>query len=165
MGSSQLSRRSSIIAYLKIVGPVPAKGVSPFAQELEGSMPLKVVLAVGVDSRMLAAHGAEWRSAGFIILPVVTMRDAFEHFRTGDFDLVLLGHSLPMESKERLTYLIRSSGSRTPVLSIAGASGNCDLFASATVRNDSNSMLQCMGELLATESKLHLVQAPIFGAV
>jgi hypothetical protein len=127
-------------------------------------MLLRVVLAVGVDSAMLTAHIAEWGAAGFVVLPVTTMSEAFEHFRTGDFDLVLLGHALSVESKERLTYLVRSSGSRTPVLSIADSSGNCDPFASATVRNDANSMLQCMGELLAAESKLHLVRSLHFGA-
>jgi hypothetical protein len=126
-------------------------------------MSLKVVLAVGVDSWMLATHCVAWRSAGFIILPAVTMRDAFDHFRTGDFDLVLLGHSLPVESKERLTYLIRSSGSRTPVVSIANPSGDCDSFATATVKNDSDAMLECMSELLAEESRLHPVRAPLYG--
>ena len=127
-------------------------------------MLLKVVLAVGVDSSMLAAHSVEWGAAGFVVLPVTTMSEAFEHFRTGDFDLVLLGHSLPVESKERLTCLVRSSGSRTPVLAIADASDNCDTFASGTVRNDANSMLQYMGELMAAESKLHLVRALHVGA-
>jgi DNA-binding response OmpR family regulator len=127
-------------------------------------MPLKVVLAVGVDSWMLAANTAVWRSAGFIVLSATTIREAFDHFRSGDFDLVLLGNALPVETKERLTYLVRSSGSRTPVLSIADSSGNSDTFASATVSNDASSMLQSMGELMAAESKLHFTQSLHFGA-
>ncbi len=127
-------------------------------------MPLTVVLAVAVDSRMLATHGAEWRSAGFIIRPATTMREAFEHFRTGDFDLVLLGPSLSLENKERLTYLIRSSGSRTPVISIDDSSGNAHLFANATIQNDAGALLKCMGELLADKSRPHLVRTPILGA-
>jgi hypothetical protein len=152
MENSQLSRNSSIMAGLTIVGHAPPQARSPFAQELEGTMLLKVVLAVGVDSRMLANHGAEWRSAGFIVLPVSTLREAFEHFRTGDFDLVLLGHALSVESKERLTYLIRSSGSHTPVISIADSSDNCDQFANATIENDPGALLQGMGDLLAEQS-------------
>ena len=113
---------------------------------------------------MLATHSLTWRSAGFVVLPAATMRDAFEHFRTGDFDLVLLGHSVPVESKERLTFLIRSSGSRTPVVSIANPPGDCHLFATATVKNESEAMLECMGELLAESSNLHLVQTPLYGA-
>jgi len=37
-----------------------------------------------------------------------------EQFKVGDFDLVLLGSSIPAEHKERLTGLVRTSGSRTP---------------------------------------------------
>ena len=127
-------------------------------------MSLKVVLAVGVDSWMLTSNRADWRAAGFIVLPVITMREAFEHFRTGDFDLVLLGHSLPFESKERLTYLIRKSGSHTPIVSIAQASSHCDSFASATIPNDANLLLQGMRELLAEISKPHLVRNAVLGA-
>jgi hypothetical protein len=154
-----LSRNTSSIAALNIVAGVQTQTASPFAQEMRESMPLKVVLAVGVDSWMLATHIPEWRAAGFIVLQAFTMREAFEHFKIGDFDLVLLGNALSTENKERLTFLVRSSGSSTPVLSIADSSGNCDSFASATVRNDAPSMLQCMGELLATESKLRLVRS------
>ena len=125
-------------------------------------MPLKVVLAVDVDSWMLASHIVEWRSAGFIVLAANTMKEAFDHFRNGDFDLVLLGHSLSVESKERLTYLIRTSGSRTPVVSIDDSSSNCDSFANATVKNDAHLLLQRMGELLAEDSSPCLRQTPIY---
>jgi CheY-like chemotaxis protein len=120
---------------------------------MEVIMSLKVVLSVGVDSWQLTAHSAAWRPAGIIVLSASTMKEAFDQFRAGDFDLVLLGHSLPVESKERLTYLIRSSGSSIPVVSIAGASGDCDSFADATIGNDSRALLQGMGDLLADESR------------
>jgi CheY-like chemotaxis protein len=136
---------------------------TPFAQDVEVTLSLKVVLAVGVDSWLLAAHSAAWRPAGIIVLSAVTMREAFDHFRAGDFDLVLLGHSLPVESKERLTLLIRSSGDRTPVVSIANSSGDCDWFADATIRNDSEALLQGMGELLAEGSRLRSRQTVLAG--
>jgi hypothetical protein len=126
-------------------------------------MSLKVVLSVGVDSWLLASHSAAWRPAGFIVLSAATMREAFDHFRAGDFDLVLLGDSLSLESKEKLTHLIRSSGSHTPVVSIASPSGHCDSFANATIRNDSKALLQGMGELLAEESRLSSRQSVLPG--
>jgi hypothetical protein len=117
-------------------------------------MSLKVVLAAGVDSRLLATYSTVWRSAGYIVLPAASVREAIDHFKTGDFDMVLLGDSFSVECKERLTCLIRASGSRTPVVSIANhPSSDCDLFADATIRNDSNALLQSMGELLAKESR------------
>ena len=116
-------------------------------------MSLKVVLAAGVDSCLLATYSTVWRSAGYIVLSAASVREAIDHFETGDFDLVLLGDSFSVECKERLTCLIRASGSRTPVVSIANPSSDCDLFADATIRNDSNALLQSMGELLAKESR------------
>jgi DNA-binding response OmpR family regulator len=127
-------------------------------------MQVKVVLAVGVDSWMLAAHSVEWRSAGFIVMPASTMKEAFDHFRNGDFDLVLLGNSLSAESKERLTYLIRTSSSRTPVVSIDDSSANSDSNASVTVKNDGNALLNDMRELLAEKSRPHLAQIHVRGA-
>jgi DNA-binding response OmpR family regulator len=114
-------------------------------------MSQKVVLAAGVNSWLLATHSTVWRSAGYIVLPAASVKEAIGHFETGDFDLVLLGDSFSVESKERLTSLIRASGSRTPVVSIANPSGDCDLFADATIKNDPNALLQGMGELLAKE--------------
>ena len=159
-----MNRKTSFIAGVKLCDRVRPQAAAPFTQDLEEAMSLKVVLAVGVDSWMLATHRAEWKSAGFIVLPVTTVREAFEHFRTGDFDIVLLGSALSVETKERLSFLIRSSGSRTPIVSIADSSGKCDLFANATISNDGGTLLQAMGELLAAESNLHSAQMPMLGA-
>jgi CheY-like chemotaxis protein len=159
-----MSRKTSLIASVKLCNRIRPQAAAPITRKLEETMPLKVVLAVGVDSWMLATHSAEWKSAGFIVLPATTIREAFEHFRTGDFDLVLLGIALPVETKERLSFLIRSSGSRTPIVSITDSSGKCDLFANATISNDGRTLLQAMGELLAAQSNLHVAQIPMLGA-
>ena len=137
----------------KRYGCVHPQAGSPLAQALEATISLKVVLAAGVDSWLLATYSTVWRSAGYIVLPAASVRDAIDQFETGDFDLVLLGDSFSVESKERLTCLIHASGSRTPVVSIANPSSDRDLFADATIRNDSNALLQSMGELLAKESR------------
>jgi DNA-binding response OmpR family regulator len=114
-------------------------------------MAINVVLAVGLDRWQFAAHDSAWRSSGYVVLSVNSIRDAIEHFRTGDFDLVLLGGDISSENKERLTYLIRTSSPRTPVISIERNSGERDLFADATLRDDSSALLIGMGELLAQE--------------
>jgi hypothetical protein len=158
-----MSRNSSIVAGLKIVDRARTQASSPFVPQKKNTMPLKIVLAVGVDSWLLATHSAAWRSAGFIVLSAITVREAFDHFRLGDFDLVLLGQSLSVESKERLTFLIRGSSTRTPVVSIAASSGDCDSFATATVKNDAGALLQCMRELLAEEPRPQLVRMPLLG--
>ena len=111
-------------------------------------MRVTVVLAVGMDSWQVAAERSMWNSAGYFFVPATSIRDAMNHFRAGDFDLVLLGHSLSAEDKERLTRSIRACGSSTQVVSIAGSHSNLDAFADATLRSDSGNLPMNMRALL-----------------
>ncbi|MGA7343445.1 MAG: hypothetical protein WBE72_09875 [Terracidiphilus sp.] len=115
-------------------------------------MPITVVLTVGLDSSLLSAQGAAWKSAGYFVTSAGSIREAIEQFTVGDFDLVLLGHSIPIEDRERLVFLIRASGSRTPVICMANSGGECGSFADATFRNDSSALLARLEELLANQA-------------
>ena len=112
-------------------------------------MSITLVLGVGLDPSLTRIQNPAWRSAGFYVTPVASIREAIDHFKNGDFDLVLLGHSLSDDCRERLTFLIRSLGSRVPVVCIAKFAGCFDTFADATLQGESNELLQGMGELMA----------------
>jgi DNA-binding response OmpR family regulator len=127
-------------------------------------MPVTVVLAVGLDSWLLSAQSAAWKSAGFVVIPVSSVKAAIDHFRVGDFDLVLLGHSFPAEIKERLTFLIKASGSRTPVVSISNSHGDCDKFADATLGGDPGGFLDEMKLLVARSANQSAVPGIALGA-
>jgi CheY-like chemotaxis protein len=114
----------------------------------EVCMPVTVVLAVGLDSWKLTAQSAVLRSAGFIVIAANSIRDAIDHFRAGDFDLVLLDHSISNEDRERLSFLIRATGSQTPLACVAHHSGDSHSFTDATLKDDSLALLKCMGELV-----------------
>ena len=116
-------------------------------------MPFTVVLAVGLDSSLVAGQRSAWQSAGHFVTPVKSIREAIDHLRDGDFDLVLLGHSIPANSRERFTFLIRASGSRTPVVSITDSSTECDCFADATIKNDPASLFKNIRELMAERAR------------
>ena len=116
-------------------------------------MPITVVLAVGLDLSPLTAQNPVWKSAGYVITPAASISEAIAHFRAGDFDLVLLGLSISIEHRERLTFLIRATGSETPVVCIAQAAGDCDSFADATLVNESSVLLSGMGQLLADKAR------------
>jgi DNA-binding response OmpR family regulator len=115
-------------------------------------MPLTVILAVGLDPLIATAQSAAWKSLGYIVISATSIRKAIDHFRAGDFDLVLLGNSISLESKERLTFLIRSSGSHTPVICIGDTSGDHDFFADATLNSDSSEFLKGIDELLVKKA-------------
>ena len=116
-------------------------------------MPVTVVLAVGLDSWQLTAQSPVLRSAGYVFISVMSIRDAIEHFRAGDFDLVLLGHSIPMAEKEKLTRLIRAAGSRTPVVCIAQSPGDSIRFADATLEGEAGALLGGMRAAMAKADK------------
>jgi len=121
---------------------------------LETFMPLTVVLAVGLDSSLLAGQSSVWQSAGYFVTSTWSIREAIGHIREGDFDLVLLGHTIPADNRERLTFLIRASGSRTPVVYITDSANHRDSFADATIRNEPTSLLQSIGELMAKRANM-----------
>jgi hypothetical protein len=127
--------------------------VEPYIPILEVIMSLTVILAVGLDSSLLESQSSVWQSAGFIVTSTGSIREAIVQIRDGDFDLVLLGHSIPTDSRERLTFLIRAIGSQTPVVSITDSSTGCDSFADATIRNEPSTLLQSIGEIMAERAK------------
>ena len=71
----------------------------------------------------------------------------------GDFDLVLLCHSVPTAERERLTRLIREPGSSTPIVSIAGGPGECDAFANATFEDGPNKFVAGIRDALVRAAR------------
>jgi CheY-like chemotaxis protein len=129
-------------------------------------MPLTVVLAVGMDAWRLITQSPIWKSAGYIAVSAASIKEGIDYFRAGDFDLVLMGHSIPAESKRRLAYLIRATGAQTPVVSIEKSPQASDPFADATIHNDTGAndtgandacaLLSGIGKLLADKAELLL---------
>jgi hypothetical protein len=112
-------------------------------------LPLTIVLAVGVDSSFLASQRSIWQSAGCHVTSAGSIREAIIHFRDGDFDLILLGDSISIENRERMTFLIRASGDRIPVVCVTDSPGGHDSFADATLQSERNDLLQVIEHLAA----------------
>lgn len=107
-----------------------------------------VVLAVGRDPLLLETRSQVLRNAGYIVVSVQSVKDAFDQFRAGDFDLVVLCHSVSPEDRERLTYLIRAHSPATPVVLISAVSFSKDSSADATISNDPHALLAGLKEVL-----------------
>jgi len=122
-------------------------------------MPLTVLLAVGLDSSLLKSQRSVWQSAGYYVTSADSIREGIAQFHEGDFDLILLSHSIPAENRERLTFLIRASGSRIPVICVSDSSSNCDSFADATIRGGPDNLLQGIEDLLAKRGDMLTARA------
>jgi len=113
-------------------------------------MPLIIVLSVGFDPSLLRARGLVLESAGYLVESASTVKEAADRFQSGDFDLVLLCHSVPRKDRDRLISLIRASGSRTSVVSIAE---NLDILANATLEDRPNNFLAGIRDVLVKAEK------------
>ena len=82
-------------------------------------MSLTRILAVSYDPQLLRSRCAILRKAGYILEPATSMNEAINRFQAIDFDLVLLGHSIPVPERDLLLRVIRASGSLAPVVTVA----------------------------------------------
>jgi len=112
-----------------------------------------VVLAVGFDSSLMRTRSLVLQSAGYIVESASSLKEAVDRFRVGDFDLVLLCHSIPMKDRDHLTCLIRATGTLTPVVSIAQNHGECAEFVDATLEDGPNEFLAGIGEELGKAAR------------
>lgn len=109
---------------------------------------LTVILAVGSDAALLRARTSVLQSAGYLVQSTTSIKEAVECFRNGDFDLVILCHSIPTKDRERLTCLLRASGSGIPVVSVSGKISECDAFANVTLEDGPNKFLIGISDVL-----------------
>jgi len=111
-------------------------------------MPLTLVLTVGSDSSLLGSLSEVLKSAGYMVVSALSIREAVDRFQDGDFDLIILCHSIPTKDRERLIGLIRASGSLTPIVCIAKTSGRNDALQTATLNeNDTKEFLADLREI------------------
>jgi CheY-like chemotaxis protein len=74
------------------------------------------VLAVGQDRMILSTRISILRGAGYAVESATSAEQAIDQFRSGDFGLVILCHTMPPEERRSLARLIRASGTSVPVL-------------------------------------------------
>jgi hypothetical protein len=111
-------------------------------------MQLTVPLAVGLDSSLLQRQRSVWPATGYRVTSAGFVREDIARFHEGDFDMVVLSHSLSAESRERFALLIRGSGSRIPVVCVSDSPVGSDPFADATIGIGPDTLLQGIQDLL-----------------
>ena len=112
-----------------------------------------MVLAVGSNPSLMTNRTLVLQAAGYVVIKTYSLEDADAQFQAGDFDWILLCHSVTAVDRERLTSLIRASESRIPVISIAENLGECDAFANATLEDGPNKFLAGVREVLSKAAK------------
>lgn len=83
-----------------------------------------LILAVGQDPLVLSTRCSILRSVGYIVRSASSASEAVDLFRSADFDLLLLCHSVAIPDRDRIIRAIRSTGSRVPIYTVSSSSGD-----------------------------------------
>jgi hypothetical protein len=122
------------------------------------------VLSVGLDSSISFKRNVLLQSAGYSVISSSSLKEAVNRLRAGDLDLILLCHSIPATDRERMTCLIRASGSLAPVVSVAETKGQRDVFPDATFdESDQSSFLSSIHEILASSANKRFARTARIG--
>src|SRR3954468_1217557 len=107
-------------------------------------MPRNAILSAGRDRPLLFTRNRVLEEAGYSVTPTFTAADTVENFFAGDFDLVILCHSIPIEERERISKLVRMHSPSTPVVVLADLPTRRFEFGDLTVDSDATSLLQAV---------------------
>ena len=107
-----------------------------------------VVLMVGRDRVLVETRSQVLRTAGYIVVLAFNPRDAIDEFVKGDFDLVLLCHSIPSTPENGWRALSGSTHCSLRLFPSRPFDGQFDDFADATIENDPNLLIASLREVL-----------------
>jgi CheY-like chemotaxis protein len=96
----------------------------------------------GRDPVLLETRNQVFRNARYSVVSALSTEQALQSFASGDFDIVILCHSIPLRDRERLTYTIRRHSPNTPVVVVTARFSEMDSFADAMIENEPEILLQ-----------------------
>ena len=105
-------------------------------------MPRTNILCAGRDRPLLFTRARVLEEAGYIVTATSTSSDTIETFFSGDFDLVILCHSIPLEERERVAKLVHLHSPSTPVIALADMASRRYDFGDLTVDSDADTLLR-----------------------
>ncbi len=109
----------------------------------------KLILSVGRDLQLLKKRTTALNGAGYTVVAATDPRQAIEDMFNGDFDLVLLCHSLTNEERQRFAGIVRNYSPSTPVVIISDLEGRKYPYGTRTVRCYSEQILAAVRDMLA----------------
>jgi CheY-like chemotaxis protein len=79
-------------------------------------IPLTLILNVGREFTQLNLQELVLRARGYVVESALSPESAIKCFRQGDFDLILLCHSISPRDRDSFIAAIRAYGSRVPIV-------------------------------------------------
>ncbi|MEO8726200.1 MAG: hypothetical protein ABI383_08755 [Acidobacteriaceae bacterium] len=107
-----------------------------------------VALHVGADAMLLSTRTDVLRRTGLRIVPASSVPEAVRMFLAGDYDLVIVCHSVPADSRRALTNLVHSHSSSVPVILVTIVPEQ-DLFVDAIVDGEAAKLVAEIPQILS----------------
>lgn len=76
------------------------------------------ILNISYDAALLRTREELLKREGFDVMSVVGLADAIQAIKNCQYNLAIIGHSIPREDKRKLVYEIKSCAAHVPVLSL-----------------------------------------------
>jgi len=125
-------------------------------------MPTLNALSVGRDLRLLPLRNQILRSAGYAVHSQTDSRYAVRMFIDGDFDLVVLCHSIPVKERNAIIAAIKAEKPTTLVIVIKAYEDDPGIADGSVHSLDgAKALLECIEELLSRRKGVrHIFSLP-----
>ena len=110
---------------------------------------MTVVLSAGHDHTLLAIRNMVLGQSGYQVVSASTAAEFMERFFAGDFDLVILCHTIPEDERRRMADIVHKQSPSTPVVVLSDGLVGHAPYATATVAADVRDLLQALPTVLA----------------
>ena len=102
-----------------------------------------VILSAGRDYDLLRLRNAVLKTRDYTVVAAVTTAEVLSKFHEGDFDLVLLCHTIPLEDQKTISDAVHSASPSTPVLAVT-RSGEISPYSDLLVENNPDAILSSL---------------------
>jgi DNA-binding response OmpR family regulator len=113
------------------------------------------ILSIGIDQELLPLRNSVLRASGlYAVKQESDLSRAVQVFMDGDFDLVVLCHSIPSEERQRIATAIKAAKPSTLVL-VVRTDGEATGVADGSVHSldGPETLLRCVEELLSRQKR------------
>jgi len=113
------------------------------------------ILSISYDAALLDTRRMLLQAAGYEVTSAVGFAEALE-LCDGDFDLVIMGHSIPGKDKRAIVKELREHGCVAPVVSLLRIGEKSIPEASHTADpGDPQGMLETISQILSDRGRTH----------
>lgn len=118
-------------------------------------MPQILLLSVGTDETLLELRNTILRKSGYTVVSSSSPRKALIEFRAGDFDLVILCHSISEADRQLLCQRMRLRSPGTPILQVREIVCDGESPLPESIPAEPQTLLAKLNDLIATRTPSH----------